>query len=99
MTTLSLSDAVASLRRELKTAMAAADDDLRLEVKELELELTLQAASEAGAEAGVNLWSVVTGKVSAKDTDSRMHRLRIVLSPLVTDADGAPRPANMSKKM
>lgn len=98
MTNLPLAQAIASLRTELQEAIDASDPKLPLEVQELELELTLQVTSEVGAEAGVNLWSVVTGKVSAKESDGQSHRLRIVLNPQTLDGDGKPRKAKLSSE-
>lgn len=96
MTNLPLAKAIASLRAELKEAIDASDPKLPLEIQELELELTLQASSEVGAEAGVNLWSVVTGKASAKDADAQSHRLRIVLNPQTLDGQGKTSKAKLS---
>ncbi|WP_030158827.1 trypco2 family protein [Glycomyces sp. NRRL B-16210] len=98
MTNLSLADAIASLRTELRAAIDASDKELPLEVQELELELTLEASSKTGAEAGVNLWSVITGKVSAEDADTHTHRLRIVLNPKTVDEKGKTSKAKLSSE-
>lgn len=96
MADLPLSKAIASLRSELKAAVVDSDPELPLTVRELELELTLEAGDESGAEVGANLWTVVTGKLHAKESSSRLHRLRIVLAPQTLDPEGNPQQANLS---
>jgi len=96
MADLSLSKAIASLRSELKAAVVDSDPELPLKIEELELELTLEVGGESGAEVGANLWTVVTGKLHARESSSRLHRLRIVLAPQSLDADGKPQTARLS---
>lgn len=78
-----LSAAVAEVRRELKIAMAGADKELGLEVKEIELELTLQFGKRAGGGGGVNVMGFVQAKADTERSTAHQHRVKLVLSPSV----------------
>jgi hypothetical protein len=78
---IGLSDAIAALRAELVTAMAAGQDEqLRFELGTVELEFTVDVRKEGGADAGIR-WGVVSfgGKASVASTNG--HRVKLVMQP------------------
>lgn len=82
MEPIPLSAAVAEIRRELKIAVETADDHIALEVREVELELTLELGRHAGGAGGVAVLGVsVDGDRSRSDV--QLHRIRLVLHPTV----------------
>lgn len=78
-----LGAAVAAVRRELKIAMAGADKDLGLEVKEIEVELTVEFGRRTGGGGGVNVLGFVQAKADTERTNTHLHRVKLVLSPSV----------------
>lgn len=96
---LSLSDAIGNLRSELlKAQKAGAKDDLKFEVKEIELELQLVACElvegEVAAEGEFSVWSVLTTKIGSKvkgsSSDEHTHRVTMKLA-VAPNEDGSTR--------
>lgn len=85
---LPLGEALAQLRDELRDARFQADDELKLNVTAIELELSLELDVKGSAEAGASLWRVVTAKAAAEHNRNRIHRLTLSIEPVVVDADG-----------
>ena len=77
---IGLSDAIAALRSELVTAMAARDEVLRFELGPVALEFTLDVRKEGGANGGIR-WGGVSFGASGSVASSTGHRVRLVLTP------------------
>lgn len=84
-----LRQALSELRAELKAAMNDADDELRLEVREVQVELSLERAASVKAEAGASLWRVVTAKGAGELSRTRNHTISLTLEPRSVAADGS----------
>jgi hypothetical protein len=78
---LGLAESIGSLRRELAQAIAAgADEDLRFEVGEIQLQLTVTAERSREGSGGIKFWVVnASGGVGASDATS--HTITIPLTP------------------
>ncbi|THV42455.1 trypco2 family protein [Glycomyces buryatensis] len=83
---LPLSDALAHLRDELRDARLQADDELKLNITSIQLDLALEVHTGVGAEAGASFWRVVTAKASADRVTDRVHRLTMTIEPSIVDA-------------
>lgn len=85
---LPLSEALASLRRELKQAIDNAQtEDLRFKVDSVEVELQVVATASGGASAGVNIWHVIQVGGHVDNESAATHRVKLSLSPVL--ASGA----------
>lgn len=78
---LGLAESIGSLRRELAEAIAAgAKEDLRFEVGEIELQLTVTAERSREGSGGVKFWVVdATGGIASSDATT--HTITIPLTP------------------
>jgi hypothetical protein len=75
-----LAEAIEQLRRELGEAQdAGANQQLRFEVAEVEVELLVELRNEGGPEAKVS-FGVVSVGVGATVTSAHTHRLRLRLT-------------------
>ncbi|MEV0578372.1 trypco2 family protein [Streptomyces sp. NPDC050392] len=83
---LRLSEVLASLRRELAAAHHQRDPLIPLEVKEIEVELTVEVARQTAGEAGVSWLVVAKGSKNSASTTS--HRLTLTLGPGFVDFNG-----------
>jgi hypothetical protein len=86
---VSLSDAIAVVRDELRRAQnAGRGEDVRFSVGSVEIELSVTVEKTAGGEASVKVLNIVslggTGERSRADT----NRVKIVLNPV--DVSGVP---------
>jgi hypothetical protein len=88
MANLPLSQALSDLRNELRDAKLSADPNLKLKITSIQLDLTLEVDTKAGAEASVSFWSVVTGKASVEHAHGRTHQLSLTIEPKEIDVDG-----------
>lgn len=78
---IGLSDAIAALRAELVTAMAAGQSEvLRFELGPVELEFTVDVHKEGGADAGIR-WGVVSFGATGSARSATGHRVKLVLQP------------------
>lgn len=69
---LDLADAVRAIRRELKSAMEEGrDEELRLRLGPVELELQLEIARAAGVEGDVRVWVASIGGRKAAPSPRR----------------------------
>jgi NTP-dependent ternary system trypsin peptidase co-occuring protein len=76
-----LSDAIAALRDELITAMAAGQSEkLHFELGPVELEFTVDVHKDGGANAGIR-WGVVSFGASGSAGSATGHRVKLVLQP------------------
>lgn len=76
-----LSDAIAALRAELVTAMAAGQSEvLHFELGPVELEFTVDVRKDGGADAGIR-WGVVSFGVTGSVGSAAGHRVKLVLQP------------------
>lgn len=91
MESIPLSSAVAEIRRELKIARLTTDKELKLELEEIELELTMELGEVKRKDGGVSLFNVVSFN-GGKDTNStNHHRIRLVLKPVIDPGGGGER--------
>jgi hypothetical protein len=78
---IGLSDAIAALRAELVTAMAAGQaEQLHFELGPVELEFTVDVRKEGEADAGIR-WGVVSFGAKGSIGSDSGHRLKLVLQP------------------
>ncbi|MCX5613068.1 MULTISPECIES: trypco2 family protein [unclassified Streptomyces] len=85
---IGLAETIRSIRQELETAMRqGAESGLKFGVGPVEVELTVEARLEKGGSGKLRIWVVDAGG-DAKKTDSRLHRIKVVLNPI--DAQGNP---------
>ncbi|MEV5069573.1 hypothetical protein MRBLMI12_001149 [Microbacterium sp. LMI12-1-1.1] len=83
---VSLADAIGELRRELAEAVTKAqDEEIRFEVGEVSIELSVVVERELGASGGVKFW-VVNAGANASSTRSATVALTVPLTP--RDAGG-----------
>jgi hypothetical protein len=76
-----LSDAIAALRAELVTAMAAGQSEaLHFELGPVELEFTVDVHKDGGADAGIR-WGVVSFGARGSAGSAAGHRVKLVLQP------------------
>ncbi|MDA1360976.1 hypothetical protein O1R50_15200 [Glycomyces luteolus] len=87
MEQIPLGSAIAGLREELKKAIADQDEELVFEIRDLELELTVQAGSSRGANGTFAAWFVNLGANGSKNS-ANTHRLRLTLAPMTRKGDG-----------
>jgi hypothetical protein len=102
----SLAEAIAQARAELEQArVAGLGQEVQFQVTEMELELTVDVAKSAGADAGVRFWVVsvgAKGEIQRGDT----NRVRVKLKPttalgedLRVGSEQAKRPDYGEKEM
>lgn len=82
---ITLKDAIGHLRSELRAAIADSDEDIRLRIDNIELQLNVEISDKVGLEAGASLWKVITAKVAAESSQKLTHQLTLSLTPLVPD--------------
>lgn len=76
-----LSDAIAALRAELVTAMAAGQSEvLHFELGPVEMEFTVDVHKDGGADGGIR-WGVVSVGAKASAGSAAGHRVKLVLQP------------------
>ncbi len=80
---IELAEVIQELRSELQRArVAAADEELRLELGPIELEVAVGLERVGGAEAKVRFWVVELGG-DARATASSTQRIRLTLRPVL----------------
>ncbi|MEU7803935.1 trypco2 family protein [Micromonospora arborensis] len=82
---LPLSEVLASLRRELAIAHGQRDPLMPLQVKAIEVELTVEVTKQAAADAGISWLVVAKGSKTSASTHS--HKLMLTLDPGFVDSD------------
>lgn len=95
MDQIPLGTAIAALRKELKTAISERDEELEFEIRDLELELTVEAASTHSDDLRVTAWFLSLNNKAGRG-DTIRHRLKLTLAPLVLDGNGGKVAARMS---
>ncbi len=79
---MSLADMIVKLRKDLREAQKqAAEEDLRFQVEEIELEVQVTTAQEGEGKVGVNFW-VYTAEAGGGIRREDAHTLRLKLKPL-----------------
>ena len=82
---VSLSEAIAQLRSELTESVAAGQaEEIRFEVGEVVVELSLTVEREFGGSGGVKFW-VVNADAKASQNRSVIHTLTVPLTPRARD--------------
>ncbi|GAB3650652.1 trypco2 family protein [Glycomyces tarimensis] len=96
MESIPLSSAVAEIRRELKIALLSADDQISLEVKDVELELTLEIGRQTNGGGGIAILGVVDAKADNTRSGTQLHRIKLTLHPKLKTSDAGSAPMNLS---
>lgn len=92
-----LTDLVTALRAQLLEAQTAATgQDLRFEVAEVELELTVATTQEHAGGVGIKFWAV-SADARAKEIAALTHKVKLKLKPGTPEDDlrisrAIPRP-------
>lgn len=106
MQNLELSDMLVMLRQELKSAQQKAEEaneDLRFNVEDIEVEVNFtiaeETATKAGAEAKFKFWVFSEAKagveVNDKFASQKVHKIKLKLTP--ENADGGDVKINSGK--
>lgn len=83
---LPLSDALASLRAELREAIDhAADEDLQFTLGDIQLELQMVVSTKGALKAGGSLWRVLTAEAAVERSSTSTHRVTLTLRPYAPD--------------
>lgn len=81
MADIELAELVENLRSELSKAREVAEgEDLRFEVGDVELELSVVVTKEGGASGKVRFWVLELGG-DAKATSGATQRMKLILTP------------------
>ncbi|WP_026929381.1 trypco2 family protein [Glycomyces tenuis] len=97
MEPIPLSSALAEIRRELKIAKLTSDEELKLEVQEVELELTMDLGEVKRKDGGISLFNVVSFNGGKDENSANQHRIKLVLKPTFDEGDGGgPSTLNLS---
>jgi hypothetical protein len=90
---MSLADMIVKLRKDLRQAQEqAANENLRFQVEEIELEVQVTTAKEGEGKVGVNFW-VYTAEAGGSLRREDAHTLRLKLKPLV---EGGAEPVDLT---
>ena len=85
---VSLSEAIAGLRRELLLAWQGSEGSyLRFRPSPVELTLQLGVTSEKGAHAGVTWWLIDAGAEASRELQA-IQTIKLTLEPVVVNAQG-----------
>jgi Trypsin-co-occurring domain 2 len=88
-----LAETVSALRAELAAALVeGADESLRFQLGEAQLEVQLAITKEAGADGGVR-FGVVSFGAKGGLSNATTHRLTLSLQPVTVDPAGHTREA------
>jgi hypothetical protein len=83
-----LASAIRALRSEIVEAVrAAAQEEIRFALGSVELELQVEAAREAGGEAGIKFWLVSIGGKGSHSSGTT-HTVKLTLTPVRARTDG-----------
>jgi hypothetical protein len=92
----SLAETIRALRTELIAAMETGQDErLHFQLGPVQLDITLAITREGGADAGIR-FGVVSFGAKGSLSDATTHRLSLSLQPVVKDASGQARHAEVS---
>ena len=81
MAEMSLSDVLVQLRKELEDAQEKAkDENLKLTVKDIEVELQVATTKEANGKVGFKVW-LLEGETGGGYTREQTHKLKLHLDP------------------
>jgi len=93
---MSLAEMIVKLRKDLREAQKlAAQEDLRFQVEEIELEVQVTTAKEGEGKVGVNFW-VYTAEAGGGVSREDAHTLRLKLKPLSLDGEQGSQPLTIS---
>ena len=91
---MTLAQAIGGIRAELTEAMAsAADDQLRFDVGDVELEFTVDVRRDRHARGGVRVWVADLGAAGGASRGSS-NRLKVTLHPVDSATGRTPRVAD-----
>lgn len=87
---LELSEVIAQLRGELKTAMQeGTDESLRFELGPVEVEVSVGVERDKAGTAKIRFWVLELGG-DAKSTNSSTHRIKLTLEPKLAASGKRP---------
>jgi len=93
-----LAETIRALRSELTSAMVSgADERLHFELGAVQLEVTLAITREGGGDAGIR-FGVVSFGAKGGLKDETTHHLTLSLQPVVKDASGQTKHAEIVGK-
>lgn len=93
---MSLADMIVKLRKDLRQAQQqAANENLRFQVEEIELEVQVITAIEGEGKIGVNFW-VYTAEAGGGLRREDAHTLRLKLKPLPQKDELGSQPLTIS---
>jgi hypothetical protein len=85
MAVMSLSDVLVQLRKELADAQKkATDENLKLTVKDIEVELQVATTQEANGKVGFKVW-LLEGETGGGYTREQTHKIKLRLEPHLPD--------------
>jgi ribosomal protein S3 len=85
MAEISLSDVLVQLREELENAQEKAKaENLKLTVKDIEVELQVATTKETNGKVGFKVW-LLEGEASGGYTREQTHKLKLRLEPSLSD--------------
>jgi Trypsin-co-occurring domain 2 len=91
---ISLTEAIESLRRDLRQALTKAEPDIVFTPGQIELELSVSFTKEGSAGGGIKVY-VFDFSAEAKGTQSDSHKVKITLQ--VSGPDGKPLKLSSNK--
>lgn len=95
MKQIPLADVLAQLREQLAEAeRRAAGQDLKLSVKEIEVELHVLTTFEGEGKVGFKVW-LIEGEAGGGVGREHGHTIRLKLDPQVERQDGTPKDLNV----
>ncbi len=84
MERIGLADAIRALRSELsESVLAGAEEDLRFQVGEVELQFQVEVERSAVAKGGIRFWVVEAGG-EGKHASTSTHLVKIPLTPMTS---------------
>src|SRR6266498_4807386 len=90
-----LAETIRALRNELTSAMESGEGErLHFQLGAVQLEVTLAITREGGGDAGIR-FGVVSFGAKGNLEDAATHHLTLSLQPVVRDASGQTRPAEV----
>jgi hypothetical protein len=87
---IELTTLISELRRQLASAVAeGANEKLRLELGQIEIETTVVASQEGDISGKVRFWVVEAGG-NAKESESATQRIKLTLQPKLAGSSDTP---------
>ncbi|WP_157974848.1 trypco2 family protein [Glycomyces dulcitolivorans] len=81
MSNPSLGEALSSLRNELRDAHLTSDPELRLVIKEIQLDLAVEFVGDVEVKAGATAWRVLKAEASGRVSSTNSHHISLKIEP------------------